>query len=214
MFSALAGAGVAYFVVRRNRSRWRRLSVVALAVAGAWLFHFLWNSPLLSDGFGYGTLGVLLALLVKGLPALLMVVLLVRTASGREADFYLDKLAALDDPAVASRAELAALRSGRRRMAARRYAYARCGRKGSSAVGQLQRAQARLAVDISRGGARSAELTDAVLRQRGRLDSLGHGEALAPPGPVRTWPAITAGLILGAMVAIAVTVAINALGGH
>ncbi len=57
-------------------------------VAGAWLFHFVWNSPWFADGFGYGGLGVLAGLLVKGAPALVLIALLVRSASGREADFY------------------------------------------------------------------------------------------------------------------------------
>ncbi len=101
LFSALAGAGVAYFVVRRNRSLSRRLAV-ACRLGAMTVFHFIWNSPLLADGFGYGGWGVLLALLVKGIPALLMICFLVRSARGQEADFYLGELAALADPTIAT----------------------------------------------------------------------------------------------------------------
>jgi len=214
LFSALAGAGVAYFVVRRNRSVAHRLSVALLYVLGAWTFHFVWNSPWLDDGFGYGGLGVLIALLVKGIPALIMIMALVRSASGQEADFYLGGLVALGDPGVATAKELAVLRSGRRRMAARRYAYARCGRKGAAAVRVLQRAQARLAVEISRGGENVAELRDAVLAQRRHLIAFGHAEATAPPERRRSWMGALVGIGLGFALATLVAIAINALGGR
>jgi RsiW-degrading membrane proteinase PrsW (M82 family) len=211
MFSALAGAGVAYFVVRRNQPMPRRLAVAAACVFGAWAFHFVWNSPLLADGFGYGGAGVLIALLVKGIPALLMVLLLVRIASGSEADFYLAEL--VGDLDVATPKELAALRTGRRRMAARRYAYARCGRAGRNAVGSLQKAQARLAVEMSRDGDQVAELRQAVLVQRRRLVGLRHAEASAPPERRSSWAGLLVGMALSAIVAVGIAIAINALGG-
>jgi protease PrsW len=211
LFSALAGAGVAYFVVRRDRSFGRRLSVALGCLLGAWAFHFVWNSPWLDDGFGYGPLGVLAALLVKGLPALLMILLLVRAASGSEADFYLAEL--LGDPPVATSKELAALRTGRRRISARRYAYARCGRKGADAVRKLQKAQARLAVELSRGGEDAPRLRDEVLVQRQRLVGMRHPEASAPPNHPRRWGGCLVGTALAAAVAITLVIAINALGG-
>jgi protease PrsW len=211
LFSALAGAGVAYFVIRRNRPMWRRLGVAILCVFGAWAFHFLWNSPWFSDGLGFGGFDVLLAILVKGIPALFMILLLVRAASGSEADFYLAEL--VGDPQIATSKELHALRTGRRRIAARRYAYARCGRKGSNAVRMLQKAQALLAVALSRGEDDVAQLRDAVLRQRARLVGMRHPEASAPPGRKRAWGGWWVGVGLAAVVAISIAVAINALGG-
>jgi protease PrsW len=211
LFSALAGSGIAYFVVRQNRPLWRRLAVAFGCLLGAWAFHFVWNSPWLSDGLGYGGLGVLAALFVKGIPPFLMVMLLLRAASGSEADFYLAEL--VGDPDVATSKELAALRTGRRRMAARRYAYARCGRKGANAVGMLQKAQAELAVELSRGGDRVPELREAVLVQRRRLIGFRHPEAAAPPDRQRAWGSWAVGIALSAAVAIAAAIAINALGG-
>jgi protease PrsW len=212
LFSALAGAGVAYFVVRRNRSMARRLTVALACGLGAWTFHFVWDSPLLADGFGYGGLGVLAALLVKGIPALLMILLLVRAASGSEADFYLSRLAG--DPDIATARELAALRSGRRRMAARRYAYARCGRQGANAVKALQKAQARLAVEMSRGGGQIPQLRAAVMVQRRRLRAFRHPEATAPPERRTAWGSWLVGAAMAAVVAVSVAIAINALGGR
>ena len=62
--------------------------MVVLSLAGAWLAHFAWNSPVLSGGFGLGTAGQIAAVLVKGIPALLIVLALVRAAGDREADYY------------------------------------------------------------------------------------------------------------------------------
>jgi len=215
LFSALAGAGVAYFVVRRgNRSRARRIAVAVLGLGGAWLCHFVWNSPWLSDGFGYGLAGILTALLVKGVPALAMILLLVRAASRGEADFYLHELASLGDPRIITEGEMEVLRTGHRRLVARRYAYARCGRPGSTAVRRLQFAQARLAVELSREGDRVPQERDAVLSLRRHLAAIGHPEAVGPPGQPRAWGAVVVGLCFGVVVIITVAVAIHALGGN
>jgi RsiW-degrading membrane proteinase PrsW (M82 family) len=215
LFSALAGAGVAYFVVRRgNRSRARRVAVAVLGVGGAWLCHFVWNSPWLSDGLGGGLPGVVGALLLKGVPALAMIVLLVRAASRGEADFYLHELVSLGDPRIITAGEMDVLRTGRRRLAARRYAFARCGRPGSTAVRRLQVAQARLAVELSRQGERVEPLRAAVLSCRRQLVSYGHPEAVGPPTGTRPWGAVAITVCFGAVVVAAVAFAILALGGQ
>jgi RsiW-degrading membrane proteinase PrsW (M82 family) len=211
LFSALAGAGVAYFVIRRDRPMWQRVGIAFLSWLGAWACHFVWDSPWLTDGFGYGVGGVLLAILIKGAPALIMIWLLVRAASGSEADFYLAELAG--DSLIATPGEMRALRTGRRRFVARRYAYARCGRKGSNAVRLIQRAQARLAVARSRGSGDIAYWRSAVLRQRYRLISMGHGEAVVPPEHRRSWGSWVATAGLAVAVAGVLLMAINALGG-
>ena len=146
LFGALAGAGIGYLVVRTDRSIHHRVRVMLLAVLGAWASHVLWNSPLFTDGLGNGGLALLAVLLFKGLPPLVLILLLVRIAHDREADYYVGQLATLHDPALITDAELSALRSGSRRAAARRHA----GHRARSAVRRLQRAQAQLAVELSR----------------------------------------------------------------
>ena len=63
------GAGVAYAFVRRDRAVTTRLArrrrLPGLRPPGS---HFLWNSPILVDGFGYGVAGILAALLTQGDP--------------------------------------------------------------------------------------------------------------------------------------------------
>ncbi|HKT00095.1 MAG TPA: PrsW family intramembrane metalloprotease, partial [Rugosimonospora sp.] len=102
LFSALAGAGVAVLVLRHERPLWTvRVQLAAAALLAAWGFHFLWNSPWLADGFGYGAAGVILALLIKGIPALLLFLWLVRHAGQREAAYYTSKILDLHDPRLA-----------------------------------------------------------------------------------------------------------------
>ncbi|OLB79310.1 MAG: hypothetical protein AUI14_10765 [Actinobacteria bacterium 13_2_20CM_2_71_6] len=208
LFSALAGSGVAYWVLHPNR---RGAGLCAAALVGAWGFHALWNSPWLGDGFGYGTPGVLAALLLKGIPALLVILLLVRSAGRREAGYYLRRL--VGDPNVATERELAALATGGTRFAARRLAYARGGRKLARYVRRLQRAQARLALDLSRGLPRAAEHRAEALAIRQWLRAYAHPDAYAPRnGGAAGWLWV-GGCVGAAALAVLIAAAIRALGG-
>ncbi|BCB80769.1 hypothetical protein GCM10022251_00920 [Phytohabitans flavus] len=184
LFSALAGAGVASVVVRTDRTLRFRLGVAAVCLFGAWFCHFLWNSPLLAVEVGDNGYLLIVVLLAKGIPPLLAILLLVRSARHREADYYIAQLTALDDRDIATPAELHVLGLGHMRANARRYAYARAGVMGRRAVQRLQRAQASLALELSRAQtthdpAALGQWRDEVLRQRARLRSLGHPEAVA-----------------------------------
>lgn len=82
IFTAIAGAGIAYAATRRTaRSAW----IAAAAVGAVIVLHAVWNSPLLRDGLGLGSLGVLGGIMLKGLPAVLVVWWLVRWAKRAEA---------------------------------------------------------------------------------------------------------------------------------
>lgn len=184
LFSALAGAGVASAVVRTDRTVRFRLVVAAACFLVAWACHFVWNSPLLTVEAGDNGYALIAVLLAKGIPPLVAILLLVRRVRHREADYYTEQLAALDDPDIATPAELRVLSLGHLRANARRYAYAQAGGPGRRAVRRLQRAQASLALALSR-----AQVThdptavshwhDQVLRRRARLRKLGHPEAVA-----------------------------------
>jgi len=216
LFTALAGAGVGYFVVRRTRSRWHRFGIAAACFGVAWLCHFLWNSPLLGNGFGYGLPGVLAVILVKGIPALAMVLALARSAERLEGDYYSAILTSVADPRIATPGEIRALVSLRTRLAARRLARARLGRRGARAVRRLQRAQAHLAVELSRDpGAQVPGRQRDVLIRRHQLLAVGLAEARSPHrhpslGPWLTIAVKLSGVIL---VAVAVGIAVRALGG-
>ena len=183
LFGALAGAGIGYLVVRRERGRAHRTGVAVLAVLGAWASHVLWNSPLFGDGLGNGWLALIGVLLLKGLPPMLVILLLVRRAHDREADFYVGRLATVGDPELVTEGELAVLGSGTRRAAARRLAGARAGRRARAGVRRLQRAQARLAVELSRAAddGSVARRAAAIRAERAHLTRLGHADAVAEP---------------------------------
>ncbi|GIM97254.1 PrsW family intramembrane metalloprotease [Paractinoplanes toevensis] len=211
LFGALAGAGIGYLVVRRDRRPARRIGVAVLAWLGAWASHALWNSPLLIDGLGNGALALLAVLVLKGLPPLLLILWLVRRAHDREAEYYVGHLATLRDPELITESEMRVLGSGSARASARRLAGESAGRAGRHAVRRLQRAQARLAVELSRASSSERHTTCEHIRvQRRVLRGLGHPEAIAGP---RSWRH-TASTIVTTVVAIAVLwVALSALGG-
>jgi RsiW-degrading membrane proteinase PrsW (M82 family) len=184
VFTALAGAGVGYAVVRVDRSPAARAGVAGLCLGGAWLCHFLWNAPLLPDGFGLGTPGQVAALLIKGGPVLGLALVLAHLARVREGDYYANVLAALADPRIVTPAELGALSSLGGPARLRRAAYARAGGAGDRAARRLQDAQSQLAVELSRGTAadggltpKAAALAREVLRARHSLAALGLGPA-------------------------------------
>jgi RsiW-degrading membrane proteinase PrsW (M82 family) len=210
LFGALAGAGIGYLVVRRDKTFAFRLGVALLAVLGAWASHALWNSPLLSDGLGNGALALLAVIVLKGLPPLLLILWWVRHAHDREADYYVAHLATLRDPELITEGEMKVLGSGSARASARRLAGERAGAAGRHAVRRLQRAQARLAVELSREVPTAALSCEQIRVQREVLRGLGHPEAIAGP---RSWRH-TASTIVTTLVAIAVLwVALSALGG-
>jgi RsiW-degrading membrane proteinase PrsW (M82 family) len=217
LFTALSGAGVAYFLVRRDRPVRIRVAVAAVLFLVAWGFHFLWNSPVLGEGSGYGIVGLVGVLLLKGIPALLVGVVLIVAAEQREADYYAAMLAALADPRMATPDEIRALVSPLRRFAARRHARLRLGRSGGRAVRRLQRAQARLAVAVSRDPA--AVVTRRrreVLTRRHQLLALG---LAAGTGPAKRAAALTfaatvvAELAMIGVIVFGVGLAIRAFGG-
>ena len=192
LFGALAGAGLGYLVVRKDKTRAARIGVALLAVVGSWCSHVLWNAPLFSDGLGNGGLALLAVLVFKGLPPLLLILLLVRAAHDWEADYYTAQLAALHDPELITDAELEVLRSGPRRAEARRHARLRAGYKAHAAVRRLQRAQARLAVELSRAdqpapapGSPAAGSSDAGSSDAGSSD-LSRGVPVPRPRPAES----------------------------
>jgi RsiW-degrading membrane proteinase PrsW (M82 family) len=214
LFSALAGAGVAFVVLRHDRPLWTfRIQVGGVALLAAWGFHFLWNSPWLTDGFGYGAAGVILALFIKGIPALLLFGWLVRNAGQREAAYYTREITELGDPRLATPRELAALGSGHSRAAARRYAYLRHGRHCARTVRRMQRTQAQLAVELSRGGERVDRYRADLLAARAKLVGWGHPDAYAPRGTGTPWLIWAGGAFVAAFLAILLAVVIRALGG-
>ncbi len=215
LFTALAGAGVAYALVRRDRPRWQRVTVAVVLFGAAAGFHFLWNSPIFDRAADLGLLGVAAVVLVKGIPALLVGIALLVAAERQEADYYAGLLAALNDPRIATRAEIDTLISPCRRVAERRRARVRLGWAGARAVRRLQRAQARLAAALAHDpGAEVLRRRRDVLSRRHQLLALGMNARGRPARRASALVASAVGiaeaLLLG-LVLLAVALAIRDL---
>jgi RsiW-degrading membrane proteinase PrsW (M82 family) len=180
VYSAIAGAGVAYAVLRREKAWPVRIGVALLALLVAWSAHFLWNSPAVSAisdlPGGWGTIA---ALLLKGVVILTAFLVLLNLARRGEFRTLANGLASLRDPAIATPNEIGVLRRRRTRAVARWNAWVYAGRPASRAVKHLQRAQADLAVALRDDGAAVPARLPAVrvarqsLQQRNIADADG-----------------------------------------
>src|SRR5215211_5151973 len=152
LYTGLTGMGIAWFVTRTDQRVGRRLLVAAGLCLLAVLAHFLWNSPLLNLlPTGEVTpleqlVAIPLAGAVKGVPFLVLVVLLVGLARRQERR-WLEAAAAgeLGGPALSAE-ELEVLERPRRRWRARRAMRRRAGRRAAALLRRLQRQQLSLAM--------------------------------------------------------------------
>ena len=114
LFTGLLGFGFAYFVTRRTASWVQRAGVFALFIVLAWAAHFVWNSPVARFAHE-GSAGRVRpdALVVKGLPFLVLLVLLGIFARRREAQVFSQLMAEEVGGDVVTEAEFEVLRSGR-----------------------------------------------------------------------------------------------------
>jgi RsiW-degrading membrane proteinase PrsW (M82 family) len=138
LWTAVAGAGIGWLYVHRDTS-WARRAVVAALAFTAVVCHALWNSSRADVGAADD---VLFSLAVAVFPLVLVGCLALRGQAGSA----VRRLGELNDPSVATDAEIAALRSPYRRFGARWDGYVRAGTGAAGAVRRLQRGQAELAV--------------------------------------------------------------------
>jgi RsiW-degrading membrane proteinase PrsW (M82 family) len=146
LFTGLMGFGFAYFVTQRGRTRARRWGILAACALASWGAHFVWNSPWLDELTNGGVGAFVAAIVIKGLPFLLLLVLLGAFARRREAEAF-SRLMALETEGDAVTAEeLRVLRKGRLRRKALRSAKRTKGAVARSVLKQLMRAQMNLAL--------------------------------------------------------------------
>ena len=191
LFTAAAGAGIAYAWLRADRAWHRRSAVLIAALAGAWLMHFAVNSPLAAsaagalDGVaGFGPLtGYLLVVAAPAVPVLWWLARL----RHHDAGVVLAR-GGVVDPAAIPPADVGLLASLRaRRRAAREIRRAR-GPVAAEAAHRLHRAQVRLAAVVSRPfrgyAAAVPPMWLAPPVRRWRLEVAAARQALADaPGP-------------------------------
>lgn len=181
VYTGIVGLGIGYLVTATERSWWRRVGFALLAFVGAFFAHWLWNSPLLMSQLG------ILSLLVKGMVTLTILIVALRVARKRDAQFFCPALA--DVPAaLCTTPERDALATGRGRRRARKMARRRSGRGAGRAMAHLQRAQADLAVSLRVGDPAGAQnATQRIVAARDQLVGVvpsGVDPAWSPPqGP-------------------------------
>jgi protease PrsW len=152
LYTGLTGMGIAWFVTRTDQRLARRLLVAGGLCLLAVLAHFLWNSPLLNLlPTGEVTpveqlVAIPLAAALKGVPFLVVVILLV-TLARRQERRWLQAAAAgeLGGPALLPE-ELEVLERPGRRWRARRALRRRSGRRAAGLLKRLHRQQLSLAM--------------------------------------------------------------------
>jgi RsiW-degrading membrane proteinase PrsW (M82 family) len=177
LFTGLLGFGFAYFVTRRSASWALRAGVFALFIALAWGAHFVWNSPWL-DSLMAGSAGTfVLALIIKGLPFLVLLLLLGIFARRREEQAFSRLMAEEVGGDVVTQEEFRILRSGRRRRAALRRMKRQKGSAARRMLKRLQREQINLALfhtKVETPGHPSVEAQrDKVRQLKAQLAALG-----------------------------------------
>jgi RsiW-degrading membrane proteinase PrsW (M82 family) len=146
LFTGLLGFGFAYFVTRRSVRLAVRAGVFALFIVLAWTAHFVWDSPWL-DSLTTGSAGqFVLGLVIKGLPFLILLLLLGIFARRREAQAFSRLIAEEVGSDVVTEEEFQVLRSGHRRRVALRRMKKQKGRRARAVLKRLQREQMNLAL--------------------------------------------------------------------
>lgn len=165
VYTGIVGLGIGYLVTASDRSWVRRIAMASLAFVAAYFAHWLWNSPLLFDDLG------VLALFAKGAVTLAILVVGLRVARQRDAQFFAAGLSGVPDT-LCSPQEQTQLATGGGRRQARKAARAVGGRSAGRSQAALQRAQADLAVAVRVGdGAATENAVARIVAARSRLPS-------------------------------------------
>jgi RsiW-degrading membrane proteinase PrsW (M82 family) len=171
VYSGIIGAGVGYLVTRKDQPLAKRILIAVGLFAVVWFFHFAWDAPYLNERFGESTGGFLAVVLIKGLPALLTLLLVVRWGRDHERKVWTAFVDGTIDPDIVSEQEAADLLSRRSRRAARRRAGHEGGRRAGHLRKRLQLAQLRYVQDVQETGADSTHAKQgAELIRQIRLD--------------------------------------------
>lgn len=148
VFTGIVGGGIGFLVSRRDRSWPIRIGAAVGAFAIAWVIHFLFDASALNnwitDDF--------LATLVKGVPALVLLFILVHLARNQERRIWSAFVASNIDPTVVSEAEATALLDHKSRKQARKTVAHAKGHHAGRLQKHLQRAQLRYIQSVAEEG--------------------------------------------------------------
>jgi hypothetical protein len=143
---------VGYLVSRRDRPWLTRIGVAVGLFAVAWFFHFLWDIPLLNDWIGDSMLSKVAVFLIKGVPALVTLLIIVRIGRNHERAVWSAFVDGTIDRSIVSDAEATALLDRKGRRAARKAVAQAKGRKAGRLQKHLQYAQLRYVQSVAEEG--------------------------------------------------------------
>lgn len=144
-YTALVGFGIAYYVVKRDKPRSKRLLILGSLFVAAWLFHFLNNGPASNWPALIGVSQLqpvaFLTVILNGLLAIGLAAWLYGRARRDENRWFRGVLTDDIGTELITAQEVDSLSTLRRRHRARRAARRAGGRDASRLVAELQRAQ-------------------------------------------------------------------------
>ena len=168
-FAGVTGASVGYYV-SSPRPRWVRVSVAIAALIVAMVLHGLFDSPLLSDF-------TVLSVVIKGLPILVVLLLVLRAARDVERARFDHEAATRIDHWLVGDDERESLLHMSSRRAERKRVRKKHGRNAGRAMRSLQRSQIDLVETAIETGADSEEFEIAAERVRQARSSLAAATA-------------------------------------
>ena len=196
LFTGITGIGFAYLVTRPRAARTKGLLGFGACLIAGVAAHATWNSPWMQsvlDTAGAdkpSTLQWIEYGALKGLPFLILLILLVLFATRSEEKNFQAIVAGEPDPMVITEPEITSLRSLIARRSARSAAGRIRGSMGSKLTGQLQAAQIEYAMIRSRVDSTTDPALDAQrLKIRGIREQLGAVPFLPSPAPRVVAPA-------------------------
>lgn len=172
-FTAITGAGVGYFFSGRGTTA-RRWTVMLGALVAAMVLHGFFDSPLFEFGNPF------LTSIIKGVPAFVMLVVLIRMARRRERDLFAGVVHDSLPADLISEDEMETLLHKHDRKKARKRLRKQSGLAAAHALKRLQRAQIELVVAIEDNGSGSPEaiaLADEVREDREVFESVVAGDS-------------------------------------
>ncbi len=166
VYTGIIGAGVGYFVSHRDQPMLKRFGVAAGLFAIVWLVHFTWDAAFMNELLGDSLPGFVGAILIKGLPALFLLLMVVRWGRTTERKTWSEFVERHIDPTIVPPDDARALLHRDTRHAARKEAVRLGGHHAGAVRKHLQLAQLRYVQSVMEEGPGSTNAVAAAANVR------------------------------------------------